>query len=146
MKLTSLNVAEAANAGRVLHLLHPVDRTPLYAGEGKERKPVTFTLLGKDSDAFIKAANSARNVQAETLIKGGKPSAAAADVQGNKALADCTVAWSGVPQGWIDSTDDETPAAHSAEAAFNLYSNPGVRWVRDQVDEFVGAREHFLKP
>jgi len=142
MSLTSLNTASAANEGRAMPVLHPEDRTPLLDEKGK---PVTITLMGRDSDAFIKAENAARNRAMEQLSKGVKFSAAAAERQTCETLARCTVDWSGIPKGWLDGSDDETPVKLSEENAVALYSNPGVKWLRDQVDEFIGARANFLK-
>lgn len=146
MNLTSLQTSTAANSGRVMPVLHPNDRTPLFAIGAKpdEKIPVTITLLGKDSDAFIKAENAARNRAVEQIKKQVKFSAAAADLEASQTLARCTTAWTGIPQGWLDGSDDESPADFSPEAALALYTNLGVRWVRDQVDEFVAERANFL--
>lgn len=142
MSLTSLNFAPAANEGRVMTVLHPTDRTPLKDGKGN---PVTLTLLGRDSDAFIAAENAARNKAVESLKDGAKFSAAAADEEAAASLARATTAWAGIPKGWIDNTDDETPAPFTPQNAAALYSNRGVRWVREQADKFIGDRAHFLK-
>lgn len=143
MSLLSLNTATASNAGRVMPVLHPDDRTPLTFG--KDKKALTLTLLGKDSDAFIRADQAARNVQMQTLAKGVKYSSAAVDVQISEMLARCTTGWAGIPQGWIDGSDDEKPSEFSYENAVALYSNQGLRWLRDLADEFVGDRRNFLK-
>lgn len=142
MSLTSLNTAFAANAGRAMPVLHPVDRTPLLDAK---KKAVVIDLLGRDSDAFIKAENEARSRAVDQMTKGVKFSAPAADHQACEALARATTGWSGIPTGWIDGTDNEDPAPFSYDNAMALYANPGVRWLRDQVDEFVGTRANFLK-
>lgn len=142
MSLAALNTAAAANEGRVLTVLHPTERTPLV---GQNGKPVTITLLGQDSDIFIKAENAARARAMEHLSEGGKFSPAASDLQACEALARCTLDWSNIPKGWIDGTDDETPAKHSHETAVALYQNPGVKWLRDQTDKFIATRSNFLK-
>lgn len=141
MSLASLNFASAANEGRVMKLLHPVERTVLTDDKGE---PVTITLLGRDSDTFIAAENAARNRAVEQIKEGVKFSAAATDEEGAAALARATTAWSGVVQGWIDGTDDNTPAKFSQEAAKKLYLQKGVRWIRDQADKFIGDRANFL--
>lgn len=142
MSLASLNTAAAANEGRVLTLVHPEDRTPL---NGQNGKPITITLLGQDSDAFIKAENAARNRSVESLREAAKFSAAAADLQACEMLARCTVNWSGIPKAWLDGSEDESPVKHTDENAVALYSNPGVSWLRAQVDKFVANRANFLK-
>lgn len=143
MNLIALNTASAANEGRPMAVLHPDDRTPLTWGDKKD--PLTITLLGKDSDAFIRDEQAARNKAVALATKGVKFSAAAQDRQVAETLAHCTTGWSGVPQGWIDGSEDESPAEFSFENAVALYLNPGVRWLRDQVDEFIAERRHFLK-
>lgn len=139
MDLLSLDVSATANDGRDLVLKHPVDRTPLSDATGK---PVTITLLGRDSDTFIKAERIIRNKRMDLLKKGGKFSAAEEDQEAVETLARCTVGWSGVPQGWVDGTANADAAEFSYAAAVKLYGR--MRWVREQVDEFVGTRENFL--
>lgn len=142
MSLASLNTAAAANEGRTMPVLHPTDRTPLKDEKGK---PVTIDLLGRDSDVFVKAENAARNKAVEGIKEGVKFSSAAADLAGAETLARATTAWSGIPKGWIDGSDDETPVPHTFENAVALYSNKGVAWLRDQADKFIGDRGNFLK-
>lgn len=140
MDLLSLDVSPTANEGRALHLLHPAERTPLF---GADKGPVTITLLGKDSDVFIKAERIIRNKRMEAMKKGGKHSAAEEDQEAWETLARCTTGWQGIPQGWIDGTADASPAEFSYASAVKLYQR--MRWVKEQVDEFVGTRENFLK-
>lgn len=140
MDLLSLDPTSAANQGNPLTLLHPADRTPLTGDDGKA---LTITLLGKDSDIFIKAERIIRNKRMELLKKGGKFSAAEEDQEAWETLARCTTGWSGIPQGWIDGATDSAPAEFSFVNAVKLYGR--MRWVKEQVDEFVGTRENFLK-
>lgn len=145
MSLTSLNTASTANAGVVMPVLHPTDRVPLFYGEGDNRKPVTITLLGRDSEQFIRAERASRKQVREALVRRQPYSPADEDRAADQALAACTVAWDGIPAGWLDGSTDETPVEHSAASALKLYGNSGVRWLRDQVDEFIGERANFLK-
>ncbi len=143
MNLASLNLASEANRGAVMTVLHPEDRTPLRQADGS---PITITLLGKDSDEFIKAERRARKAQRDAMMKRMPFSPADEDRQGDVALAAATIGWSGIPAGWLEpGGSDESAAPFSADAATKLYGNPGVRWLREQVDEFVGERAHFLK-
>jgi len=144
MGLAKLQTAENANSGRKLHLEHPDERTPLFFDEAKQ-VPVTLTLLGKDSQAYIKAERTNRNRAVENIKKRVAFSAAEDDRLGSETLARCTTAWEGVPQGWLDGTDDEAPAEFSYENAVKMYENPGVAWVREQADDFIGKRANFLK-
>lgn len=145
MSLTSLNTAPAANAGRALNVLHPEKRTPLQWGPDGEQQNVVIVLLGKDSNAFIQAEEANRDKTMENMTEGAKFSSAEQRLKGAEILASCTTGWSGIPQGWLDGTDNEQPAEFSCANAIKLYMNPGVAWVRDQVDKFVGTRANFLK-
>ncbi len=143
MSLTSLNTAVAANEGRAMAVKHPVERTPLKTADGT---PVTITLLGQDSEVYTKADLDIQRATFERLSTGAPFSPAESAEQKTLGLAACTVAWSGIPQGWIDGTEDETPAPFSKANAAKLYSNLGVKWVRGQVEKFIEERAHFLRP
>lgn len=141
--LADLNMSPAANRGAVLTLLHPVDRTPLKQADGSV---LTITLLGRDSDEFIKAERRARKAARESILKRMPYSPADEDRQANIGLAACTLAWNGIPTAWLtEGGVDETPAPFTPDNAAQLYGNPGVGWLRDQVDEFITERANFLK-
>jgi len=142
MSLASLNTSLAANEGRPLTLLHPTDRTPLTFG--KDKAPVQIDLLGMDSDAVVANEHATRNQNLEAMREGAKLSAADLDLKAATALAKATTGWRGVPQGWIDGTANEEPAEFSQAAALKLYTNKGLRWVKEQADRFVGDRANFL--
>jgi hypothetical protein len=144
MSLTSLNTARAANEGRPMNVLHPEKRTPLQWGAGDEKQNVSIMLLGKDSNTFIQAEEANRDETMANMTEGAKFSSAEQRLKGAEILASCTTGWSGVPQGWLDGTNNEEPAEFSRANAIKLYMNPGVTWVRDQVDKFVGTRANFL--
>jgi len=139
MDLLSLDFSDIANAGRPLTLLHPAERTPLLNGN----KPITITLLGRDSDTFIKAERIIRNKRMEMAKDGVKFSAAQEDLQGWETMARCTTGWDGIPKGWVDGTAETEPAEFSFANGVKLYTR--MRWVFEQVDKFVGTRENFLK-
>lgn len=143
MSLADLNTAAAANRGAVMTVLHPVDRVPLKQADGSL---ITMRLLGRDSDEFIAGERRARKAIREAITKRQPYSPADEDRMADAALAAATVEWSGIPAGWLEpSGTDETPAHFSTENAAKLYANPGVRWLRDQVDEFIGDRANFTK-
>lgn len=142
MSLASLNTAFAANEGRPMTVVHPVHRTPLTFGNDKE--PVQIDLLGSDSDACVAVEHASRNDNLEAMREGAKLSAADLDLRSAKGLAKATTGWRGIPQGWIDNTEDETPAPFSQANALKLYTNKGVRWVKEQADKFIADRANFL--
>lgn len=139
MNLASLNYAPVANAGRPMPVMHPVERTPVRNG-GVE---ISIHLLGQDSDTFISEELAGREKAVEDLTEGVKFSGKAADYRAIVLLAKCTVSWVGIPQGWIDNTDDETPAPFSFENAVKLYTN--IKWLKIAVDKFIGNRANFSK-
>ncbi len=142
-KLTALNTGDRSNIGAKMIIMHPVDRVPLM---DENDNPASITLLGKDSNIFVKHERDARSRNVENMTESAKWSAAEQENAVSESFAACTVTWSGIPQGWLDNTDDETPAVCNYENALKLYNNLGLRWVRDQVDKFIGTRANFLKP
>ena len=131
-------VAENANVTAVLHLLD-VNGEPLYTPRGpagQPPEPITITLMGADSDAYVKLDNAQKNRRfaAGTRMKVTSEALKAEEI---RRLATVTVAWShvGLPG------EDETP--HSFENAVRLYSLfPDVK---DQVQAFVDERANFSK-
>lgn len=143
--LLSLNTGTAANEGRTLHLKHPTTQVPLFYGTGDDKQPITIDLLGQDSDTFIKEERKARAKTVESMTKQVKYSAEAADLTADTTLARCTVRWNNIPQGWLDNSDSAEPADFTPANVLKLYGNPGMKWLRTQVDEFIGARANFLQ-
>lgn len=142
--LLSLNTGNAANEGRTLHLKHPTSQVPLYFGEGDDKQPITIDLLGQDSDVFIKEERKARAATIERMTKQAKYSPEADDQRTDATLARCTVRWSNIPQGWLDNSNNAEPADFNPANVLKLYSNPGMKWLRLQVDEFIAARSNFF--
>ena len=140
MSLTGLITV---NEGRPMAVKHPSTRAPLTAADGT---PVVLTLLGSDSEVFTNADLEIQRATVDSLTGGGPAFDPVANyAKAAEIMAACTTGWTGVPQGWIDGTDDETPAPFSKENAAKLYANPGVKWVRIQADKFMGDRSRFLR-
>jgi hypothetical protein len=97
--------------------------------------PVTITLLGMDSDAYVKHENAATNrrlqqgTRAKLTAEGLKADAIA-------GLAKCTAAWDG-----FDQNGEPMPCTY--ENALALYTRYPV--IRDQVSEFIADRANFLR-
>lgn len=95
---------------------------------------------GKPSDIEIELYNQHsrhyQKVVADTMRE-----AAATDVKAEDhvaaILAKCTVGWKGIV--WEGKT-----LKFSQEEALKLYSNPGLKWLSDQVDRFVHHSANFL--
>lgn len=131
MDLASIDTKDTANQGAVLELRGP-DESALRKEDGS---PITITLLGKDSDVFIKATNANTN---RILKQGGraKITAEGSRADGIAVLARCTVDWDGI------KVEGEELAC-TYENAVKLYDRFG--FIREQVDEFIGDRANFLK-
>lgn len=145
--VTQLNFSAAANAGREMKVKHPVSRTEML----HKGTPITVTLLGKDSDAWVKREHASRDTTVESRIEGAKFSSAASEEEMIEALVDVTTSWTAIPLCWVDPSamnaegkPDDSIVAFSKDAARKLYKNVGVRWLREQVDKFIGDRANFL--
>lgn len=134
--LATIDTAETANIGAVMHLNGP-DGAPLYqdpVGDA-DPEPVTITLLGDDSDALIRMDRQNTNA----VLRGSGPQAMTAELSEAKninRLARATVGWSGIQVG------GET-IEWSEEAAKGLYRR--FRWIRQQANQFVSDRANFSK-
>lgn len=142
MSLANLNTAEAADKGRTMTVLHPTDRIPLKGANGED---VTIDLLGMDSDAWIASEHAIRNRNIEAMRTGQKFSSAETDRASGDALASVITGWSNIPTSWLTPNGTgEDAAPFTLANARLLMNNRGVRWLREQVDAFVGQRAGFL--
>ena len=135
MDLSALDTKAVANQGAQLHLKGP-DGTPLFQGEGDQKKPITLTLIGKDSDEFQMASNALANRRIQDAQR--KKTALIEEIERDaiRVLASCTKAWDGIVL-------DGEELAHSFENVVKLYTR--FPWIREQVDEFIAERANFLK-
>lgn len=144
MKLTDLSTGKKANEGAFLHLSHPTEPdTKLFRTEGETKFPVGLTLLGDDSDLAVDQTNAITDRILDPKNK-DRPSSAENDAEQGRLMAARIKDWQGIPMGWVDGTDDETPAPFSLENAVKLMLNRGVRWVREQASRFSGTRANFI--
>lgn len=125
MNLDQFDTVSAANEGVKMELTDVHGAVVLK----EDGTPLTITLLGQDSDAWIKAENAAQN---RRLAQGArmKLTAEALRSEAIASLAKVTVAW--------DFEEDCT-----YENAVRLYTRYPL--IRDQVDRFVGERANFTK-
>lgn len=144
VNLSELNMAESSDQGAVMVVLHPTRRTPLIAADGK---PVTVTVVGIDSDVYVKSSWKGRDDSVEDLRRRAKFSSAQDDYKNAKLLAKCTLAWHGIVKGWLvpGGEINNELADFNYENAVALYSNRGVKWLYDQVNEYIADRANFLK-
>ena len=140
MSLKSLDIGGIANTAAVMVVNHPTDRTPLKQSNDSD---ISISMVGKDSDIFVKASRIARNLSVEQAKKRAPFSAAQQDKIDIETIARCATGWSGIPKCWLDGGDDESAAEFSFENAVKLYTRQ--KWIFEQADEFVGGRENLLK-
>lgn len=123
--LSKFDTVSSANDGAKLELTDANGAAVLK----EDGTPLTITLLGKDSDVWIKAENAARN---RRLAQGPrmKLTAEALESEAIQALAKVTVAW-----------DLDAPCTY--EEAVKVYTRYPL--IREQVDLFVADRANFTK-
>lgn len=121
------------NQQAVLPLLHPNTFAPLIDEKGKE---VTITLHGPDSTPVKKAR---RKIQDKNLSQSAKKrklslSSEQLELQSLEILVAATASWNNLSY--------EGDEKCSPENVRKVYEN--VPWIREQVDEFISERSHFL--
>ena len=129
MDILSTDTSALANEGAKLELRDASGAPILHNGD-----PVTITLLGADSDVYVKASNALTN---RALRNRGKVQITAESALTDQInlLAKAVVGWEGIGIG-----EETTP--FSEEAAKKLLR---VRHIRDQVQDFVNDQGNFVK-
>lgn len=97
---------------------------------------LVFTLISADNSAFTKLAKA----YGQRMMKNPDTiSLDEADQANCEMLATCVVGWT----GWED--DEGNPIPHSQEEALDFMGNPGLKYVRDQVEGYVMKRTQFFR-
>lgn len=117
-------------------VLHPVTRQPLKAGD----EPAYIELHSADSAI---ARRHQKAVQKRRLDMRGRAKLTPDEIESEavELLAALTTGWA---LAALDGSALDVP--FSQENARELYSNPAVAWIREQVDEFAADRGNFSKP
>ena len=126
MDLNEIKIADKSEEGEVLTVLHPVTYT---------ETDIKIRLAGSDS---AKYRNKIKKIAEKD--KGKRKNnfnLDAAERQGAEILAACTLDWEGIQRGGVD-------IPFTYENAVELYSDPNLRWLREQVDEFIADRTNFF--
>jgi hypothetical protein len=115
-------------------LMHPVTNQPLRDEAGRE---ACIDLYSADSQAALRHN---RAVQRRHLNARGRVKLTPEELEANRVefLAALTVGWH-----LVDLAGKHVAVDCNTENARDLYSNPALSWVRDQVDEFTGDRGNF---
>lgn len=130
MDISAIDPVSLANEGAVLEL-RDVSGGALLQSDGS---PVTLTLLGADSDVYVKASNALTN---RALRNRGRQNITAESALTDQIslLAKATTGWSGIGIG-------EEITAFSEDNAKRLYR---VAFIREQAQEFISDRGNFSK-
>lgn len=114
----------------------PISDQPIDDGKA------TITLAGPDSAEFAHAELEVNRRRTMRLNASRKPKVFddPEEVKANliDILVSCTITWTG-----ISITADNTILTFSKENARMLYSK--VKWLREQVETFIGDRANFLQ-
>lgn len=119
-------------------IMHPTTNEPLV---DKDRKPAWIDVYSADSD---RAKAFRRNATQRRIDGKGRVgvTALALEKDDNGLLAELTAGWH-----LVDITTGEViDVPFSTQTARELYAEPEMTWLRDQVDTFAVARGNFLKP
>lgn len=129
MDLSNLNLAESANVGAVMEVVHPVTGEVLKY----DNVPMSIHLLGRDSDAHRIAI---QRIATKQLGRQSKPNAAKLSDEAIELLVACTVGWYGIQENNAILEFNEANVRH----VYLKYA-----WLRQQVDEFIADRANFFK-
>lgn len=135
MDLSTLDITASAEEGAVMELRHPASHAVLVDAD---KKPLTITLAGDDSERVRKAQRAATNrrLAMQGRRSGNKLTAEELEADGIDVLAAATVAWTGIV---LDGQPlDCTPAN-----AKTVYAR--LPWIREQAETFTADRANFLR-
>lgn len=118
-------------------ILHPYTNEPMVDQEGK---PAFIDVYSGDSD---RARSYNRKTSQRKLDMRGRAvvSAASIESEGYGLLAELSVAWH-----LVDLNGDAIDVPFTTQAARELYAEPSMTWLKEQVDAFAAARGNFSKP
>jgi hypothetical protein len=133
MDLSKFDTAKAAASGALLQLRDPATDAPLVNEAGEA---VGILLAGIDSEQYQQALRGQQNRRlAKRGRKAGTLTAEELDADGLDLIVACTLGFQNVV---VDGAHVE--ASPAAARAFYRRFPP----FREQADEFIGERSHFL--
>lgn len=117
-----------------LVLVHPVTRQPLRDAEGKE---AYIEHYSGDSEA---ARKHQRSVTRRRLAMRGRAKLTPEEIEAEaiELLAALSTAWN-----LLDLNGGKIDVPFTQENARELYANPAVGWLREQLDESASDRANF---
>jgi hypothetical protein len=117
-----------------LILVHPVTRQPMRNGDGE---PAYIDHYSSDSEI---ARKHQRTIQRRRLAMRGRMKITPEEIEAEAVdiLAALTVGWH-----LVDLKGNVIDLPFSQDNARELYSNPAVSWLREQIDESTADRSNF---
>jgi hypothetical protein len=137
-KTTQVNLADLTSdkeaVGQTMEVRHPATGEVLRFDDGR---PFIITLVGKDSDRFLELQRNIQDKRIAAMTRTRQPvSAVISDRDDIELLVNATVSW--------DMVYGDAKASQSSPANFrSAYTK--CRWLKRQVDEFVGNTANFFK-
>lgn len=128
MDLSTINLEQSAEKGAFLHLEHPVTGEKLYT---EDEKPIGFDVVGTDSSRYRRKISELANRKMGKRQK--QVTLEKAEQEGAELLSACIIKCHNV----VIDGEQVKP-----EALENMLVKH--RWIREQVDEFVGDRRNFF--
>lgn len=131
--LSDLDTTAAADAGADMEVRHPTTGEVLRHADGR---PFLITVFGRDSEKFIQLVRSQgdRRIASQMRSKAPIPMAVL-EKDEIELLVSLTMKWDIILSG--QSVKSE---ANEYRRVYTKY-----RWLKEQVDEFVGNRGNFSK-
>jgi hypothetical protein len=134
----SVNLADLASKaedqGQIMEVRHPGTGEVLRFDDGR---PYTITLVGKESDRFIELQRKIQDRRAQAMMRSRQPLLA---IMSEKDEIDLLV---NSTLSWDVMFGDNGSSKPSADNYRKAYSS--TRWLRRQVDEFIGNASNFFK-
>lgn len=136
LDLSDFDVDEKKIDGVAMTLENPVTNEPFVDKDSGE--PLTITLVGQDSAEFKRKQHEINRRMVAAQAGRGRPKVDLEAMEENSLdlLVACTKGWSHIG---LDGKELECVPAN-VRAVYQRF-----KWIREQVDAFVGNRAHFLK-
>lgn len=122
-----------------------VDGSPLYNDDGT---PMTWTVLGNDSDVAVKARNAQQNLRFQRMGRGVTVTAEAMEADAVSYLVKLTTGWNLTPSKLIPGVDPglgEGKVAFTPAAAAKILQHPKLAIHREALDAAIAQRARFMK-
>jgi hypothetical protein len=132
--IAKLETSTRSEEGVEMEVIHPRTQAPVLNDDGS---PVTITLLGRNSEAYLEEERAMRDRRQSRLTRGIKLTQEDLDDDEARLLCAATKAWTFATMGGQDFPC--TP-----QNARRLWSDRRFRWLRERAIQFVLMDGNFL--